>query len=627
MAGNLYPTNVYTQSCAVSGGYIYCVGGSTTNGGSPTNAVYYAQLSLTGGVGTWSSTTNNYPINIQFHSCATSSSYIYCVGGYNGSAVTNAVYYAAVSSSSVGTWSSTHVYSSSVNGLSCASSSGGYIYCVGGSTNTAGTATQSLVRYALPSSALTAPSAPTLSAATIDANQAETVSGSIPSTGTSPYSWSWLISINGGGYSTATQCATNSGTGASASAPETCSISASTLTGGDTYNFELKVTDATTTTATSAASATLTVDPALTAGGVTPSSPSIISGNSVVLTANPSGGTGTYTAYQWYSGSSATCSSDVTTLGTASTQSVSPTSNTYYCYQVTDSASGVATSSTDLVTVTSGATPTTTSVSCSPVTVAAGASSSCTATVTGSAPTGTVTWTSSSGTGVFSSGTCALTGGFCAVSYHDPTAGPPVITGAYGGDSSNLASSGAYILANFATAATAAESTPTTTSGGGSVSVNQQGTTGVTISISGAPANTPITVFSADLSGQPPGTGTLSISAIGFVDVRISGITSGTANVCIFNAGVTSSTVIQYYSGGTWVSATGVVDTVGVSICGNIPVSALNATPIAFGGPLATPQFPFSYGLAAVFLVSVVIYSLIRRTAGVRRPVGTSGRV
>jgi len=45
----------------------------------------------------------------------------------------------------------------------------------------------------------------------------------------------------------------------------------------------------------------------------------------------------------------------------------------------------------------------------------------------------------------------------------------------------------------------------------------------------------------------------------------MSGITTGTADVCIYDSGVTSLTVLQYYFGGSWVSATGVVVTPGVS--------------------------------------------------------------
>jgi hypothetical protein len=273
----------------------------------------------------------------------------------------------------------------------------------------------------------------------------------------------------------------------------------------------------------------------------------------------------------------------------------------------------------------SPAASTATTVSCSPATISADSSATCTATVTGSSPTGTVSWVSSSVTGAFTAGSgtfssgpppsCTLSSGSCSVTYTDSTSGAPVITASYSGDSNNLASSGTYILANFATPATAAESTSTSTSGSGAVSANQ-GTTGVDVSVSGAPDNTATTIFSSVLPSQPPNTGTLSISGLGFYDVRISGITSGTANVCIYNAGVDSTTLLQYYSGGSWVSATSIVDTPGVSICGDIPVSALNGTPLVPGDPAPVPEFPVAWALPLIFIAAVAIYLFARQRTG-----------
>src|SRR5207247_8826207 len=94
----------------------------------------------------------------------------------------------------------------------------------------------------------------------------------------------------------------------------------------------------------------VTVSPTLAAGDITPSTPSINSGQTITLSANPSGGTTPY-HYQWYSGGSSICASDTALLGTTQTQSVSPAVNTYYCYSVTDSAFTPLTqsSATDLV--------------------------------------------------------------------------------------------------------------------------------------------------------------------------------------------------------------------------------------------------------------------------------------
>ena len=100
----------------------------------------------------------------------------------------------------------------------------------------------------------------------MDVNQALTVSGTIPSTGTSTYSWQWLISVNGAGVVAAKQCAIANGAGALGGATKVCSIAASVLTAGDTYTLELRITDSASNpvTVTSSASPTVTVSLALT---------------------------------------------------------------------------------------------------------------------------------------------------------------------------------------------------------------------------------------------------------------------------------------------------------------------------------------------------------------------------
>ena len=92
------------MSCADAGGYIYCVGSAT----SPYNIVYYAPLSITG-VGTWSSTAK-YPLASPWAAgCSINNGYIYCFGGTS-IAPYNQIYYAPISSSGIGTWSSTTPY-------------------------------------------------------------------------------------------------------------------------------------------------------------------------------------------------------------------------------------------------------------------------------------------------------------------------------------------------------------------------------------------------------------------------------------------------------------------------------------------------------------------------------------
>lgn len=89
----------------------------------------------------------------------------------------------------------------------------------------------------------------------------------------------------------------------------------------------------------------VTVPPVLSVSAT--ASPSMIdSGQSSVLTAIASGGSGTYSSYQWYSNSG--CSTTISGA-TSSTYVASPASTTTYCVQVTDSQSETA---TGIVTVT-----------------------------------------------------------------------------------------------------------------------------------------------------------------------------------------------------------------------------------------------------------------------------------
>jgi hypothetical protein len=145
------------------------------------------------------------------------------------------------------------------------------------------------------------------------------------SEGTVPYSYQWYAGAS-------SICSADKAIGGATSATFVASPTTSTY-------YCYKVTDGSTNAPTVLSPTDLvTVNPALEAAAITPTSPSIDTGQSVTLTANPSGGTAPY-SYQWYAGSSATCSSDTAISGaTDASYVVSPTSATYYCYSVTDNA-------------------------------------------------------------------------------------------------------------------------------------------------------------------------------------------------------------------------------------------------------------------------------------------------
>jgi hypothetical protein len=136
---------------------------------------------------------------------------------------------------------------------------GAYTVSVYASDSNGGSSTtETSLSYAV-NTALAPPVAPTPSATALTVNQGLTVTGTIPSTGTPTYSWQWLVSVNGGAYALATQCAVNSGSGASGGIEETCSISPNALMAGDTYAFELRVTDSATSPTSQTSAATQAV--------------------------------------------------------------------------------------------------------------------------------------------------------------------------------------------------------------------------------------------------------------------------------------------------------------------------------------------------------------------------------
>lgn len=167
---------------------------------------------------------------------------------------------------------------------------------------------------------------------------------SAASGGTAPLSYLWEDSISN---STPCSAGTASGTGQNA----TVSPTASTY-----YCYIVNDSSPAGSVSVSSPWNLVTVNPALVAGPVTPAQPNITAGSSVTLSAHPSGGTVSY-AYQWYSGTSTTCSLDSVISGAnTATYAATPSANTYYCYSVTDSSQGTpsanVTSPTDLVSVT-----------------------------------------------------------------------------------------------------------------------------------------------------------------------------------------------------------------------------------------------------------------------------------
>lgn len=163
------------------------------------------------------------------------------------------------------------------------------------------------------------------SAATIDAGQTIGLTTTAATGGTAPITYQWYAATS------TTTC--SSGTligGATGPAYTTPALSEGT----DYYC--VWATDSSTPTPQVVYSnvATITVNPALSVR-ITPGAPSIDSGQTVQLTANPMGGTGTDT-FVWYQGASCT-GTELATTRDYTTPAL--TANTTYCVAATDSAS------------------------------------------------------------------------------------------------------------------------------------------------------------------------------------------------------------------------------------------------------------------------------------------------
>ena len=93
------------------------------------------------------------------------------------------------------------------------------------------------------------------------------------------------------------------------------------------------------------------------------------------------------------------------------------------------------------------------------------------------------------------------------------------------------------------------------------------------------------------LNGTDQGVGSPNLGNAQFGDVSITISSGGTSpsntlvNVCLPDASADSNTVLQYWDSSTssWVSATNIIVTLGVKVCGDMPLSVLNGRNIAAG--------------------------------------------
>jgi len=167
-------------------------------------------------------------------------------------------------------------------------------------------------------SALVAPTA-SASKGTVDQGQTSSLTSTAVSTGTSPYTYQWLEEAPSAGSYSSINGATSS----------SYSFATTTSTATGTWSFELQVTDSASTptvVTSNAVSVAVNVAPTVT---VSPTSWTLDVGQSKTFSAAASGGSGSYSSYQWYVGGAAQSGK------TASTFSYSPASAGSYSITVT----------------------------------------------------------------------------------------------------------------------------------------------------------------------------------------------------------------------------------------------------------------------------------------------------
>ena len=116
-------------SCVTSNGSIYCIGDQSILFSGYSKNSYYANISSTG-IGAWSSTTT-YPVPFEWGSCSAYNSYIYCVGTM-AQGHTNESYYAPLLQHGIGNWTKTTSFPVPFYGAQC-DTYNNYIYCFGDS--------------------------------------------------------------------------------------------------------------------------------------------------------------------------------------------------------------------------------------------------------------------------------------------------------------------------------------------------------------------------------------------------------------------------------------------------------------------------------------------------------------
>jgi hypothetical protein len=135
-AGPALPEAVFYHAGAAANGFVYVLGGyhyTDADGFVVSDAVSYAKVNADGSLGAWQAALH-LPQAVFFPSAAVWNGRIYVTGGWNGTALTNAVYSAAVNADgSLGTWTAQKPLPDAV--YTHAEVSNGTLYVLGGTVH------------------------------------------------------------------------------------------------------------------------------------------------------------------------------------------------------------------------------------------------------------------------------------------------------------------------------------------------------------------------------------------------------------------------------------------------------------------------------------------------------------
>ncbi|GEM_PF-2857284 len=121
-------------------GYIYVIGGATTQGGAPTATVYFAKILSNGTLSKWQ-TTSAIPVASRRHEAVALNGYIYLLPNGVGGSVP--LYAKINNDGTLGTWKTSNTLPFGYNSIDYTKSivANGYIYTMGGADSTNGTST------------------------------------------------------------------------------------------------------------------------------------------------------------------------------------------------------------------------------------------------------------------------------------------------------------------------------------------------------------------------------------------------------------------------------------------------------------------------------------------------------